>query len=89
MATPRRICQIHSSNCRIASNKSSKGKSRHNVHSRCELDLHTDTTVAGANCCVLQYTGKECNVTPYREDYDAVTNVPIVHAATAWQSPET
>ena len=26
---------------------------------------------------------------PYRDDYKTVKGVPIVHAATAWQSPET
>jgi len=28
-------------------------------------------------------------VSPYRDDYTPVTNVPIVNAATAWQSPNT
>ena len=56
---------------------------------RCELDSHADTIVAGSNCVILQYTGKECDVSPYRDDYDSISNVPIVHAATAWQSPVT
>ena len=30
-----------------------------------------------------------CDVAPYRDDYESVPNVPIVHAATAWQSPHT
>ena len=50
------------------------------------MDSHADTTVAGANCCILSYTGKECDVAPYREDYDSIPNIPIVTAATAWQS---
>ena len=54
---------------------------------RIELDSHADTIVAGANCTILEYTGKVCDVSPYRDDYDSVTNVPIVHAATVWQSP--
>ena len=37
----------------------------------------------------MEYTGKECDVSPYRDDYDSIQNVPIVHAATAWQSKET
>lgn len=45
--------------------------------------------MAGHNCIILNYTGKECDVSPYREDYDAIKNVPIVTAATAWQSPIT
>ena len=57
-------------------------------YGRCELDSHADTIVAGKNCVVLSYTGKECNVLPYREDYEAVNNIPIAHVATAWQCPE-
>ena len=45
--------------------------------------------MAGSNCTILQYTGKVCDVAPYRDDYESVNDVPIVHAATAWQSPET
>ena len=52
------------------------------------MDSHADTIVAGSNCTVLSYTGKECNVVPYREDYEAVNNIPIAQVATAWQSPE-
>jgi hypothetical protein len=58
-------------------------------HGQCELDSHADTIVEGSNCVILQYTGKECDVSPYRDDYESITNVPIVHAATAWQSPNT
>ena len=45
--------------------------------------------MAGSNCIILHYTGKECDVSPYRDDYDPIQNVPIVTAATAWQSPAT
>ena len=38
---------------------------------------------------ILNYTGKECDVSPYRDDYDPISNVPIVTAATAWQSSYT
>ena len=54
-----------------------------------EVDNHADTCVAGANCVILAYTGKECDVSPYRDDYEPVTNVPIVHAGTAWTSKRT
>ena len=53
------------------------------IHVKCELDSHADTTVAGKNCIVLSYTGKECDVSPYREDYESICNVPIVTAATS------
>ena len=56
---------------------------------RIELDSHADTIVAGANYIIMEYTGKACDVSPYRGDYKSVTNISIVHAATAWQSPHT
>ena len=58
-------------------------------HSRIELDTHADSIVAGANCCIMHYTGRVCDVSPYRDDYSPVKNVPIVQAATAYQSPHT
>ena len=56
---------------------------------RMELDSHADTIVAGANCVVLAYTGRECDVSPYDDKYEPVSGVPIVNATTAWQSPAT
>ena len=32
----------------------------------------------------MNYTGRECDVSPYYESYDAITNVSIVAATTAW-----
>ena len=58
-------------------------------YGKCELDSHADTIVAGSNCIILNYAGKVCDVSPYRDDYTPVTNVPIVNAATAWQSSHT
>jgi hypothetical protein len=54
-----------------------------------ELDSHADTIVAGSNCIVMHYTGKECNVSPYTDQYEDIKNVPIVQAATAYDDPET
>ena len=59
------------------------------VYGNIELDSHADSIVAGRNCCVIQITGRECDVTPYRDDYDSIKNVQIVNAATEWQSPST
>ena len=59
------------------------------VYGRCELDSHADTTVAGSNCIILQYTGKECSVQPYSDVYNPTHHVPIVHAATAYQCQDT
>ena len=59
------------------------------VHGKCELDSHADTIVAGSNCILINYTGQVCDVSPYSDDYAPVSDVPIVKAATAWQSPHT
>ena len=48
------------------------------------MDSHADTTVLGSNCVVLAYTGKECEVSPYADEYDAIRNVPVVTGATVW-----
>ena len=57
-------------------------------YGQCELDSHADTILAGKNCIVLSYTGKECSVVPYQEGYESTDNVPISNVATAWKSPE-
>ena len=66
--------------------KTNKPSSSDVYYGPCEMDSHADTIVAGKNCVILEYTGKECNVSPYREDYEAIQNVPIANVATAWQS---
>ena len=88
-ATPIRISLLTSSTRRISSAKRSQSTTAKIIYAKCELDSHADTTVAGSNCVILHYTGKECDVTPYRDDYQPVSNIPIVTAATAWQSPST
>ena len=73
----------------VSSNTSIPTRGTMPKHGHCELDSHADTIVAGSNCTLISRTGKECDVSPYREDYTPITNVPIVTAATAWQSPDT
>ena len=87
-SSSRRICTIASSIRRTISSSKSK-LVRRSTYGKCELDSHADSIVAGRNCIILTYTGKECDVSPYREDYESIKNVPIVTAATAWQSPIT
>ena len=89
-ATQAQICKLKSSSRRTAASSTSSARpSGTSTHGRCELDSHADTIVAGSNCIILNYTGKVCDVSPYRDDYDPVSNVPIVKAATAWQSSVT
>ena len=63
--------------------------SKNDIVGKIELDSHADTIVAGANCIFLHYTGRQCDVSPYDSSYEPVKAVPIVCAATAWQSPYT
>ena len=51
---------------------------------RLEFDTHADTIVLGANCVILSYTGKECDVSLYTETYESIKNVPVVSGATLW-----
>ena len=57
-------------------------------HGLIELDYHADTTIFGKNFILLYYTGREFDVAPYTETYEAIKNIPIVSAATAWTSLE-
>ena len=59
------------------------------IASRIEIDNHADTCVLGKNFVVLEYTGRECDVTPYSDSYESVRDVPIVTGATAWTCQET
>ena len=63
-------------------------KIQHMTHGHIELNTHADTTVLRSNCIVLSYTGKECEVTPYSPDYEAMCNVPVVTGAIVWTNPQ-
>ena len=56
---------------------------------RCELDLHADTYVAGANFAICEFDGMTCEVSPYTDSYESMKDVPIVGAAMAWTNEET
>ena len=58
------------------------------VHDRIELDTHADMTVVGSNCIVVGYNGKECEVSPYADEYSPIQNVLVVTEATAWTNPQ-
>ena len=49
-----------------------------------ELDSHADTTALGAACVVLQDTGRTVTVEGYSKEIGALTDIPIVTAATAY-----
>ena len=51
---------------------------------RMELDSHTDTTVTSRNCTVIHYTERSCDVAPFSDTYEPMTNIPIITAATGF-----
>ena len=59
------------------------------THGRIELNSHAGTVVLGSNCVVLHHTGKVCEVSPYTDEYDAITDVPVVQGATLWTDQHT
>lgn len=87
------ISQIRTTTRRLASTRSLSKLSNmvptETVIGRVELDSHADTTVFGRNFVVMSYSGKECDVMPYSDNYEAVKDIPIVTAATAWTDKET
>ncbi len=51
--------------------------------------LACDTCVAGPNYLILEFTGEQCDVTPYTNDYEPIINVSVVNAATAYTDDST
>ena len=49
-----------------------------------EMNTHADTCIFGKNFVVLHSTARECDVLPYANQYEPITGVQIVTAATAW-----
>ena len=82
----RTISRIVSSIRNVSKNKTAKAECRpqSTLHGHIELDTHADMTVLGSNCVVLSYTGKECEVSPYSSEYEAVQNVPVITGAMVW-----
>ena len=91
MARSRRVCDFKTTARRLTRNISgnqtiSAAATLH--HGRIELDSRADTTVFGKKFVLLSYTGRECDLAPYTNTYDAIKNIPIVTAATTWTSLE-
>ena len=83
----RRSSRIVSSIRRPAASNAKRKPSSLPPEGRIELDSHADTIVLGANCVVLSHTGQTCEVMPYSDTYNAITDVPVVTRATLWTSP--
>ena len=73
---------------RRISSSSQKLPTNNIVYGKYEMDSHANTIVAGRNCVVLSYVGKECDVHAFSDSHDAIKNVPPAQVGTSWQSPE-
>ena len=67
--------------------KSSSEKRQHvetieGTKARNEMDSMADTSCAGSNWKLIEYTGVTCDVHPFKEGYEAVRDVPIGTCAT-------
>jgi hypothetical protein len=81
---------ITSQHSRVVSHiRSKQNQSLKVVHGNCELDSHADTSVAGPNCVVLEYTKQVVNVSAFSEELETMEGIPIVTAATAIDDPRT
>ena len=58
-------------------------------YSTMDMESHANSIVCGSNCIVMHFTGKECDVAPYTDEYKTIKAVPIAQAATAYSNPET
>jgi hypothetical protein len=56
---------------------------------KCEMDIHAENFVAGSNFLVCEFDGTTCEVTPFTDQYQSMTDIPIVSAAMAWTDEET
>jgi hypothetical protein len=59
------------------------------VVARCEVDNHADTCCLGPNFVPLYFTGVECEVQPFSDNYESVKQVPVCSAVTAYDDEET
>ena len=56
---------------------------------RTELDPHADSPVAGKGALILYHIGETVNVIPFTDGFGTCSDVPIVTAAVAYDSPIT
>ena len=45
--------------------------------------------VVSANLYLIYYTARECDISPYHDDYASINNVPVAEITTDHQSPYT
>ena len=89
MKPQRKICDFTTS-CRIitkvkANDPTSRiiGATNTIKHVIIDIDTHSDTIVFGQSFILLSETGRECDVSPYTDEYEEIKNFPIVLTETA------
>ena len=83
----RRLSRIVSSVRCAAASKAKRRPTLLPTEGCIELDSHADSIVLGTNCVILSHTGQSCEVMPYSDTYDTITNFPVVTGATLWTTP--
>ena len=58
-------------------------------NSRTELDSHADSPMVGKNTIILYKTDMTVNITSFSDDFGMIPEVPVVHAAVAYDCPIT
>ena len=48
------------------------------------MDTHADTCCAGANWSLMELTGDVCDVNPFLDSYNPVSEIPVAHCCTVW-----
>ncbi len=86
-SSSREPCNMETLNSIIA--KIASQRNNPTVGEYLDLDSHADTSVIGANCRIISYTDKSCQVAPYHPDYAVMKDIPIVQAGTAFDDPNT
>ena len=56
---------------------------------RTELDSHANMAIIGRNAYILNDSGRTAQVSPFTQDYEALSEVPIVDAAILYECPHT
>jgi len=51
---------------------------------RNEMDTHADTCCTGANWSLMELTGEICDVNPFLDTYQPITEIPVARCCTVW-----
>jgi hypothetical protein len=83
LSGPRTISSAHTPR------RENQNQTTPNKIAKSEIDNHADTTCFGSNFTAISFTGGHCEVSPFTDYYNKMTDVPVATAATAWDNPDT